>query len=332
LAVIPHKFRPLVRTPFVAEQRAPMRMMPRGPKPPKSSGVAPAALAAPATITQAPTWAPSWATSNTPTNVKSPSTTKKGTSSPKTRVREASEESEYEYVYSDVEAPRVPADAPLDMPAGFPGEKPVRVVTPQGKADSAAQGKADAAGQGERPSKSGSADSTYVAPSWAFGAAALQPSHHEGVAKAAAAAGAESQYEYYSYDEEDNDETPGRAAFPLPPGHTPSTGPRSPGRARLDNARELYDSAASSSTGAALAKPSFWNQVATPRPPASPSTAGLLPLPAPLCHDLDSDTTSPRPAGVRRFSHAPRLGRRVRRDDGRMIIGRVASRDGRSEE
>ena len=113
-------------------------MMPRGPKPPKSSGVAPAALAAPATITQAPTWAPSWATSNTPTNVKSPSTTKKGTSSPKTRVREASEESEYEYVYSDVEVPRVPADAPLDMPAGFPGEKPVRVVTPQGSANARA--------------------------------------------------------------------------------------------------------------------------------------------------------------------------------------------------
>ena len=229
-------------------------MNPRGSKPPKSSGVAPAA---PATMTQAPTWAPSWATSNTPANAKSPSTTKKGTSSPKTRIREASEESEYEYVYSDVEAPRVPADAPLDMPAGFPGEKSARVA-------GTSQAKADAAAQAERPSKSGSADSTYVAPSWAFGAAALQPSHHEGVAKAAAAAGADSQYEYYSYDEEDNEETPGRAAFPLPPGHSPSTGPRSPGRARLDN-REWYDSAASSSTGAALAKPSFWNQVTTPR-------------------------------------------------------------------
>ena len=251
-------------------------MKPRGSKPPKSSGVAPAA---PATMTQAPTWAPSWATSNTPANAKSPSTTKKGTSSPKTRIREASEESEYEYVYSDVEAPRVPADAPPDMPAGFPGEKSARVA-------GTSQAKADAAAQAERPSKSGSADSTYVAPSWAFGAAALQPSHHEGVAKAAAAAGAESQYEYYSYDEEENEETPGRAAFPLPPGHSPSTGPRSPGRARLDN-REWYDRAASSSTEAALAKPSFWNQVTTPRPPASPSTAGFLPLPAPLCHDVD---------------------------------------------
>ena len=232
-------------------------MMRPGSKPPKSSGVAPAALAAPATMTQAPTWAPSWATSNTPANAKSPSTTKKGTSSPKTRIREASEESEYEYVYSDVEAPRVPADAPPDMPAGFPGEKSARVA-------GTSQAKADAAAQAERPSKSGSADSTYVAPSWAFGAAALQPSHHEGVAKAAAAAGAESQYEYYSYDEEENEETPGRAAFPLPPGHSPSTGPRSPGRARLDN-REWYDRAASSSTEAPLAKPSFWNQVTTPR-------------------------------------------------------------------
>ena len=49
----------------------------------------------------------------------------KGASPSKTRVREASEESEYEYVYSDVEVSRVPADAPDDMQAGFPGEASV---------------------------------------------------------------------------------------------------------------------------------------------------------------------------------------------------------------
>lgn len=239
--------------------------MPRASKPPTSSNAAPAALATPATKprpekavrisepAQAATWAPSWATSNTPASVRSPSTKKNGTSPSKTRIREASEESEYEYVYSDV-----PADAPLDnMRAGFPGEKSVGVaVTPQGK-------------ELESPSEPGSTDSTYVAPSWTFGAAALRPSHDEGATQLrakAAAGGAESPYEYYSYDEEYNEETSGRAAFPQPPGHTPSTAQRSPGkgRKRLDNAHGVYDSAANSSTGAAVAKPSFWSQVTSP--------------------------------------------------------------------
>ena len=244
---------------------APVMDMPRASKPPTSSNAAPAALATPATKprpekavrisepAQAATWAPSWATSNTPASVRSPSTKKNGTSPSKTRIREASEESEYEYVYSDV-----PADAPLDnMRAGFPGEKSVGVaVTPQGK-------------ELESPSEPGSTDSTYVAPSWTFGAAALRPSHDEGATQLrakAAAGGAESPYEYYSYDEEYNEETSGRAAFPQPPGHTPSTAQRSPGkgRKRLDNAHGVYDSAANSSTGAAVAKPSFWSQVTSP--------------------------------------------------------------------
>lgn len=273
--------RPSAATLHIASQIAPVSsrterlwapVMPRASKPPKSSDTAPAALVTQATKTrpekavrisepaQAATWAPSWATSNTPASVKSrPSTKKKGTSPPRTRVREASEESEYEYVYSDVEASRVPADAPDDMRAGFPGEKSVSLaVTLQGK-------------ELGIPSEPGSADSTYVAPSWTFGAAALRPSHDE---RAAAAGGAESPYEYYSYDEEYNEETPGRAAFRHPPGHTPSTAQRSPGK----GARRVYDSAANSSTGAAVAKPSFWNQVMDPRPPASPSIVGLLPF------------------------------------------------------
>ena len=240
----------------------------------------PGALATPGTKTrpekavrisepaQEATWAPSWARSNTPGSGKSSSTKKKGASPSKTRVREASEESEYEYVYSDVEVSRVPADAPDDMQAGFPGEASVGVaVTPQGK-------------ELESPSEPGSADSTYVAPSWTFGAAALRPNHDEGATPLRARDGAESPYEYYSYDEGEDEEASGRAAFPRPPGHTPSTAGRSPKeRSRLDNAREVYDN---SSIGTEVAKPSFWSQVTAPPPPASPCTADLVPLPAPL--------------------------------------------------
>ena len=256
--------------------------MPRASKPPTISDAAPA-LATPATKprpkkavrisepAQAATWAPSWATSNTSASVRSPSTKKNEMSPSKTRVREASEESEYEYVYSDVDASRVPADAPLDKWAGFPGQKSVGVaVTPQGK-------------ELKSPSEPGSTDSTYVAPSWTFGAAALRPSHDEGATQLrakAAAGGGESSYEYYSYDEEYNEETSGRVAFPRPPGHTPSTAGRSPKeRSRLDNAREVYDN---SSIGTEVAKPSFWSQVTAPPPPASPCTADVVPLPAPL--------------------------------------------------
>ena len=279
---------------------------------PRNSDAAGAALATPGTKprsekavrisepAQEATWAPSWATSNTPASGKSSSTKKKGASPSKTRVREASEESEYEYVYSDVEVSRVPADAPDDMRADFPGETAVGVaVTPQGK-------------ELESPSEPGSADSTYVAPSWTFGAAALRPNHDEGATPLRARDGAESPYEYYSYDEEYNEETSGRAAFPQPPGHTPSTAQRSPakGRKRLDNAHGVYDSAANSSTGAAVAKPSFWSQVTSPRLPAPPSTAGLHPLPLclPLDHDLDLSPppstqmfpcTAPRPKGTK---------------------------------
>ena len=288
--------------------------MPRASKPPTISDAAPA-LATPATKprpkkavrisepAQAATWAPSWATSNTSASVRSPSTKKNEMSPSKTRVREASEESEYEYVYSDVDASRVPADAPLDKWAGFPGQKSVGVaVTPQGK-------------ELKSPSEPGSTDSTYVAPSWTFGAAALRPSHDEGATQLrakAAAGGGESSYEYYSYDEEYNEETSGRVAFPRPPGHTPSTAQRSPakGRKRLDNAQGVYDSAANSSTGAAVAKPSFWSQVTSPRLPVPPSTAGLHPLPLclPLDHDLDLrpppstqmfPCTAPRPKGTK---------------------------------
>ena len=212
--------------------------------------------------------------------VKSPPK-KNGTSPAAARTQAASEESdEYEYVYSEDLSDIVPADAPDNMLAGFPGINRVAVgvaVTPQGK-------------QLKSPRAPGTDDSTYVAPSWTPGAAALRPTHREGVmslpAKAEAAGGEESPYEYYTDDDgETRTRSPRRDVFPSPPTHgalrhtvgSPSTARRSQAKAhtatRDKHRAGLAGDPARSSSSVATLHPwiAFWNQVPPHSPPFSSS-------------------------------------------------------------
>ena len=143
------------------------------------------------------------------------------------------------------------ADAPDNMQASFPTSLGV-AVTPRGK-------------ELESPRAPDTTDSTYVAPSWTPGAAALRPTHHAHYgATPVPAKSTESEYEYYSDDEEEDKKTQaaGRATFPDPPAHgihrhrTPSTAQRNQTKGRRwdpDSTRRKPNPLVD-----------FWNQVTAP--------------------------------------------------------------------